>query len=142
MKLIITPLENATQRLAEGLDRYHQDTSDEQIRDGLIQRFEFTYELSHKLLKRYLATISATPSEFDSMAFSDLIRTANERGVLQGDWSDWRVYREMRNLTSHTYNEEVAIKVVKDIPKFLVEVEFLVKNLQNGLTHLAENEEQ
>ena len=48
----ITPLERAIQRLDEGLERYRNDTSDLQIRDGLIQRFEFTYELSCKTLKR------------------------------------------------------------------------------------------
>ena len=41
------PLERALQRLQEGLARYQQDVGDPQIRDGLIQRFEFTYEISH-----------------------------------------------------------------------------------------------
>ncbi len=128
-KIIITPLINATNRLKQGLERYEQDTSDEQIRDGLIQRFEFTYELSHKTIKRYLESTSANSDEFDTMSFGELIRTANERGLLKGDWSDWRLYREMRNLTSHTYNEDVALKVVADIPKFLAESEFLVNQL-------------
>ena len=128
-KIIITPLINATNRLKQGLERYEQDTSDEQIRDGLIQRFEFTYELSHKTIKRYLESTSANSDEFNTMSFGELIRTANERGLLKGDWSDWRLYREMRNLTSHTYNEDVALKVVADIPKFLAESEFLVNQL-------------
>ena len=54
MPLDLTPLTNAVQRLDEGLARYLADTSDTQIRDGLIQRFEFTYELSHKMLKEGL----------------------------------------------------------------------------------------
>ncbi|WP_410471990.1 nucleotidyltransferase substrate binding protein [Faucicola mancuniensis] len=128
-KIIITPLINATNRLKQGLERYEQDTSDEQIRDGLIQRFEFTYELSHKTIKRYLGSTSANSDEFNTMSFGELIRTANERGLLKGNWSDWRLYREMRNLTSHTYNEDVALKVVADIPKFLAESEFLVNQL-------------
>nr|WP_315042152.1 nucleotidyltransferase substrate binding protein [uncultured Moraxella sp.] len=128
-KIIITPLINATNRLKQGLERYEQDTSDEQIRDGLIQRFEFTYELSHKTIKRYLGSTSANSDEFNTMSFGELIRTANERGLLKGDWSDWRLYREMRNLTSHTYNEDVALKVVADIPQFLAESEFLVNQL-------------
>ena len=45
--LDLSPLVNVIDRLREGLTRYQQDTSDTQIRDGLIQRFEFTYELSH-----------------------------------------------------------------------------------------------
>ena len=53
-KLDISALEKAIDRLHEGLARYQRDISDTQIRDGLIQRFEFSYELSHKMLKRYL----------------------------------------------------------------------------------------
>ena len=80
--LDLRPLVNAIDRLREGLTRYQQDTSDTQIRDGLIQRFEFTYELSHKMLKRYLEMASATPEQFDSMPFADLIRTGNENEVV------------------------------------------------------------
>lgn len=70
MTLDISSLENAIDRLGEGLARYHMDVSDAQIRDGLIQRFEFTYELSHKMLKRYLEATSATPSEYDGLSGS------------------------------------------------------------------------
>jgi len=47
----LTPLKKAILRLEEGLIRYQEDISDIQIRDGLVQRFEFTYEISHKILK-------------------------------------------------------------------------------------------
>jgi nucleotidyltransferase substrate binding protein (TIGR01987 family) len=116
--------------LADGLVRYEKDVSDTQIRDGLIQRFEFTYEISHKLLKRYLEAISATPEQFDAMAFADLIRSGNEQGLLLGDWTQWRAYREMRSKTSHTYDEETAIEVVRGIPAFLEEARYLLTQLQ------------
>ena len=51
--LDITPLERALARLEEGWRRYLQDPEDLQIRDGLIQRFEFTYELAHKMLSAF-----------------------------------------------------------------------------------------
>ncbi|MBF0784836.1 nucleotidyltransferase [Muribacter muris] len=123
--LDFTPLENAIFRLDEGLARYLQDVSDIQIRDGLIQRFEFTYELSHKMLKRYLMAISPNPDYYDTISFQDLIRSANEYGLLQGNWTDWKQYREMRSRTSHTYDEATALTVVQGIPKFLAEVQFL-----------------
>ncbi len=129
-KLDLTPMANAVQRLDEGLIRYQRDITDTQIRDGLIQRFEFTYEISHKMLKRHLDLVSASPGEFNDMAFADLIRSGNEHGLLLGDWSDWKNYRERRGKTSHTYNEEVAIDVVQSIPGFLVEVRHLLKKLQ------------
>lgn len=113
-----TPLDNATNRLRYGWLRYQQDTNDIQIRDGLMLRLKFTYEISHKMLKRYLEMASATPELFDQMPFQDLIRTGNEQGLLLGSWPDWRLYREMRGKTSHSYDEAVALEVVAGIPKF------------------------
>jgi len=101
-RLDIRSLEKAVDRLQEGLDRYQRDTTDGQIRDGLIQRFEFTYELSHKMLKRYLEATAASPEQYDAMPFPDLIRSGNEQGLLLGDWPRWRAYREMRAKTRHT----------------------------------------
>ena len=97
IKLDLTPFNNALARLAEGMARYEKDTSDTQIRDGLIQRFEFTYEISHKMLKRYLEITSATPEDYDGIAFQDLIRTGSEQGLLLGDWPCWKKYRDMRS---------------------------------------------
>lgn len=133
MVLDISPLQKAIARLQEGWQRYQQDTSDIQIRDGLIQRFEFTYEISHKTLKRYLEQSSASPEQFDSMPFQDLIRTANEQQLLLGDWPKWRNYRDMRSKTSHTYDEDVALQVVAGIPAFLSEAVFLQQQLTTRL---------
>ena len=129
----ITPFERAIQRLKEGLARYQLDTSDIQIRDGLIQRFKFAYELGHRMLKRYLEYASANPRQFDEMAFQDLVRTANEQGLLLGSWPDWRRFREMRARTSHAFEDDVAIEVVGGIPDFLEEVIHLRDKLQERL---------
>jgi nucleotidyltransferase substrate binding protein (TIGR01987 family) len=129
-QLELLSLTNACQRLAEGWIRYQQNQGDTQLRDGLIQRFEFTYELSHKMLKRYLETTSATPDAFDAMPFADMIRTGNEQGLLRSDWPRWRLFREMRGKSSHTYDENVALAVVADIPAFMDEAQFLLAQLQ------------
>ncbi|EGY53094.1 nucleotidyltransferase substrate binding protein [Neisseria shayeganii] len=131
--LNLQSLSNAITRLNEGWQRYQQDISDTQIRDGLIQRFEFTYEISHKTLKRYLEYTSANPAAFDQMTFQNLIRTANEQGLLLGDWADWKQYRDMRSRTSHTYDEATALAVVQGIEKFLAEAVFLQSTLQSKL---------
>lgn len=131
--LNLQPLARAITRLDEGWQRYLREQADEQIRDGLIQRFEFTYEISHKTLKRYLESTSANPAQFDAMAFQDIIRTANEQGLLAGDWNDWKQYREMRSRTSHTYDEATALAVVGGIEKFLNEARFLQQRLQEYL---------
>ena len=81
MDVDITPLSNAIERLVEGVDRHRREPNDTQIRDGLIQRFEFTYEIAHKTLKRYLERSAASPTEFEQADFAYLIRSANERCV-------------------------------------------------------------
>lgn len=130
MALDLTSLGNAVHRLREGLARYQVDISDTQIRDGLIHRFEFTYELSHKMLKRYLEAASANPTEFDNAEFQYLIRSGNEQGLLLGTWPQWRHYRDMRGKTSHTYDEEIALAVVATIPEFLSEAQYLLDQLR------------
>ena len=129
-RLDLTPLANAVNRLAAGLARYETDITDTQIRDGLIHRFKFSYEVSHKTLKRHLEAVSPTPEQFDAMAFADQIRSGNEQGLLLGDWSKWRSYRETRSKTSHTYDDKFAIEVVRGIPAFLDETRYLLNQLQ------------
>ncbi|WP_354857843.1 nucleotidyltransferase substrate binding protein [Acetobacter fabarum] len=128
--LYLTPLERALDRLKEGWVRHLAQPDDEQLRDGLIQRFEFTYELSHKTLKRFLEVNSASPEDYDRMGFPDMIRSANEAGLLKSAWPQWSVFRKMRNLTSHTYNEMTAKQVVATIPDFIAETEFLLATLK------------
>lgn len=129
-KLDLSLFERAIQRLKEGWERYQQDISDTQIRDGLIQRFEFTYEISHKILKRHLEATSANPTIYDEMNFQDLIRSGNEQALLLGSWPDWKRYRNMRSKSSHTDNEDAALEVVAGIPTFLAEADYLCIQLK------------
>ena len=130
MRLDLTSLVKVVSRLREGLLRYERDVTDSQIRDGLIQRFEFTYELVHKMLRRHLEQAAANPQEFDAADFQYLIRSGSEQGLLLSPWPIWRRFRELRGKTSHTYDETVAMQVVTEIPAFLKEAEHLLASLQ------------
>lgn len=134
MTLDISSLRNAVQRLREGLTRHQGEPLDEQLRDGLIQRFEFTYELSHRTLRRYLKENAASPDETERLSFADLVRAGNAQGLLSADWSTWRRFREMRTRTSHTYNATAALEVVAAIPAFLDEAEHLCAELGRRLS--------
>jgi nucleotidyltransferase substrate binding protein (TIGR01987 family) len=129
MAIGLSPLVRAVARLEEGLARYRRDTSDAQIRDGLIKRFEFTYDLSHKMLCRVMEQSAANPEEIERMSFPTLIRTAHEQGLTAGGWPLWRTFREMRNMTSRTYDEAKALAVVAEIPAFLAEAQDLLARL-------------
>jgi hypothetical protein len=86
------------------------------IRDGLVQRFAFTYAIAHKMLKRALEASSASPEQYGRMAFAGLIRLSNRQGPLPGDWPQWRRYRDMRVRTSNSYNESIVVRWRADEP--------------------------
>jgi len=130
MPLDPTPLRNAVQRLREGLARHRAEPADEQLRDGLIQRFEFAYELSHRMLRRRLAEDAASPDAVAATAFAELIRAGNEAGLVRGAWPAWRRFREMRARTSHTCDAGTAAEVAAAIPEFLAEAEHLLAALE------------
>jgi nucleotidyltransferase substrate binding protein (TIGR01987 family) len=130
MTIDFTPLINAVTRFEEGLEGLAKDPDNSLIRDGVIQRFEFSYELSHKMLKRYLEATSANPAEIDIMTFQDLIRTGSEQGLLLSGWDKWRDFRQARTDTSHTYDEDKALKVIARLPAFLDEARYLLTQLQ------------
>ena len=129
----ITPLVNAVARLRQGLARHQGEPADEQLRDGLIQRFEFTYELCHRMLRRYIRRTAASADEVDRMAFQDLIRTADQQGLLSEDWPAWHRYRDLRARSSHSYQVETAQQVAEAIPGFLAEAEYLCDQLKARL---------
>lgn len=128
----VEAMQNSFARLEEGYARYLRDISDAQVRDGLIQRFEFTYDLTHKTLRRALARDSGTAEAIDQLTFPSLIREGFAKGYLTEGWPAWHNFREMRNLTSHSYNEATAIKVVSQIPRFIEECRRYVKRLVDG----------
>jgi len=135
MSLDLSPLLKAINSLQQGWQRYQGQIHDTLLRDGLMHRLETTYEISHKMLKRFLEQTAANPELFDAMSFADLIRSGNEKGLLLGDWPAWRLYRDMRSKTSHTYDEDVALQVVAGIPAFLHEAEYLAPQLQQRAQH-------
>lgn len=119
--------------LEEALSEHQKQDKNLFVRDAMIQRFEYSYELAHKMLKRYLEMTESSAEEIDQMSFSNLIRTGAERGLLLHSWDQWSVYRSARNLTSHTYNESKAIEVCSVIPGFLADAQYLLKQLETRI---------
>ena len=122
------------QRPREGLERHRREPADEQLRDGLIQRFEFTYELSHRMLRRYLRMIAPSPDAYDQMPFQDLIRSGNEQGLLRGDWPAWRRYpRHAGTDQPHVFGGRRPQQVAAGIPEFLRKPRISADQLQQRL---------
>jgi len=135
MSIDFSPLGNAIGQLKKSLDYTNSEMAKadpglfEQLRNSVIQCFEFTYELSHKMLKRYLEESAANPEEIDLGTFQNLIRTGNEKGLLRSDWRRWKDYRQARTNSSHTYDEKKAAAVYGIAQDFLAEARFLYEEL-------------
>jgi nucleotidyltransferase substrate binding protein (TIGR01987 family) len=100
------------------------------LRDGCIQRFEYTYELSVKYMRRQLEALADSPSSIDELGFKDMVRAAAERGLIE-DPTAWFGYRELRNATARTYDPDKAQLVFTALPAFLADAQGLSQKL-NG----------
>ena len=129
MNLDISPLAGALDSLEKAIQRSLKEPQDDMIRDSVIQRFEYSYELCWKMLKRQLEQDVATPASLDAMSFKELIREGAERSYIQNP-EHWFVYRSQRNITSYTYNAEKAESVHKTAIHFLPDARNLFEALQ------------
>jgi nucleotidyltransferase substrate binding protein (TIGR01987 family) len=128
MNLDLSSLEKALKSLKKAIDRSRKDPADEEIRDAVIQRFEYTYELCWKMLRRHLEQTADSPPQIDHLSFRDLIRTGAEKGMIAHP-ENWFVYREQRNVTAHTYNREKAESVYKTALEFYPDANALFQEL-------------
>lgn len=129
----ISALENAHKRLGYVLKIFVENENDDIVRDSVIQRFEFTYSIALKTLKKYFEGVAFVMEDVQQMTFNQVIRVANQLDLLHFELDKWTEFRQMRNLTSHTYDEEVARKVVAVIPDFCEEVGYLLKQLRSKI---------
>ena len=136
MSLDLSPLESAVAQMAEALDLHGSDLVRDNpqlkkhLRAATIQAFEFTYEVSLKMLRRHMTLSADSPVEIDLMSFSNLIREAYGKNMIRSDLVAWRKYRQNRGITSHTYNEDRAQEIFEAVPDFLDEARYLLGRLQ------------
>lgn len=79
-------------------------------KQGLIQAFEFTHELAWNVLRDFFVWQGAQ----NIMGSRDATRQAFATGLIE-DGEGWMEMIQSRNLSCHTYNEEVADLIVKRI---------------------------
>lgn len=105
IEISINNFSDAVSRLEEGV----QNAEDELSRDGVIQRFEFTFELFWKTLKLVLnfeGIACKTPRSCIKEAFRNEMFVESE------------IYLDMlddRNSSSHIYDESTSIEIFKRI---------------------------
>lgn len=106
-------LARALSKLKESLSR--DPEQDDIVIDAAIQRFEFTYELSWKLMKSYLEYSGVT----DLSSPRSTIKAAFKAGLIT-DGELWLKMLEDRNRTSQTYDEATALDIFNNIKKIYI----------------------
>lgn len=118
--------------LARVGDEAFMETLDEIVRKGLragvIQNFEFTFELCWKFIQRWIRH-NRSPEDAEPLVRKDLFRMAARYGLVS-DPTRWFDYAEARNQTSHTYNEERAVEVFAIAADFVREARHLLTQLE------------
>ncbi len=136
-KLNLDPLRNALLSLENGLDvvsdaewfSHQSDKVQNTLIAGVIQNFEFVYEIGFKMLRRQIEAGAASPDEVDTFNFRDVLRVGAEKGLI-ADVQAWLGYRQMRNLTAHTYDHEKARQVYQGTLLFLADARALLAALE------------
>jgi nucleotidyltransferase substrate binding protein (TIGR01987 family) len=123
MQIIIDPLEKAILSLEEVVNMPVDDI----IRDSTIQRFEYTFELSWKMIKRFLK--EAFEIETDEMSYAEIAKNAAKKGIIRNP-DLWLGFRKARNYTSHAYSEMAASESYSTSEVFLPEAKILLEKLK------------
>lgn len=99
--------EKAYNQLSDAVVRF--DTLDDLAKEGLVQRFEYTFELAWKTLKDFLE------SQGEDVKFArDVIKKGfNTEIIVKGEV--WLEMLQKRNLMAHTYNENHFNEVLDSI---------------------------
>ena len=113
-----TRYQSALKRLSEAILEYEDFTAESDIiksmmRDSIIKRFEFTFELAWKVMKDF-----AEYNGYESMANShrNAIRLAMQMGIISD--TAWMSMLESRNTMAHVYDEEEADSIVEELSNY------------------------
>ncbi len=101
------------------------------LKEGLIQRFEFTHELAWKVMKDYLEY-----QGYDEIRGSrDAFRKSLSIGII--DSPVWLDSIQTRNITSHTYDEDITNETLQVIVSDYFPI---MKNFESLMNKIAEDE--
>lgn len=110
------------EKAVKALEKALNDPKNDITRDASIQRFEFCVELAWKTAKKVTETATTSPKQ--------VIREMAQAGLVD-DVTIWLEAVDQRNLSSHTYNEELAEKVYAFIKDFYPHLQKLILKLNS-----------
>ena len=98
---------NALNRLKEALEREVDDV----VIDGVLHRFEFTFELAWKTVKDYLEYLGVTEKIGSPR---EIIQLGFKQGIIS-DGEAWVSMMLSRNALSHLYDEKTSREIYEKI---------------------------
>ncbi len=132
----LSALRKALGWLSEALSLWHAQpvgtVLKPHLRSAVIQSFEFSYELSLRSLRRVLIERAGSADRITDLSFNELLRHAADAGLIPEPVA-WRVWRELRNATSHAYDEAKAEQVAQDAGRFCTDAQALLAALEAAL---------
>lgn len=108
-------------------DRWVAEGNGDIVLDVAVKRFEFTYEMAWKALKRFLDYLG-----IDARAPRPVFKEAYAQGLLS-DEQVWLDMIEMRNLSSHVYDEQEVSRILSELERYLAAFDSLLKQLRQTL---------
>lgn len=137
MALELSSLQKAIEALDNALNSYFANEDNkalskndkETLKSGVIQNFEVAYELCWKFMKRWIEE-QVSPEIVDGAPRRELYRISAENKLIS-DVDEWMYYHKSRNLTSHTYDENNAVKAFEGAKKFIFDAKAFFKILED-----------
>lgn len=124
---------NALTKLEEALTENIEELSENAkqiIVDGVLHRFEFTFELAWKTIKDYLEYMGITQKTGSPR---ENIQQAFKQGIIE-DGEIWIQIMLSRNELSHLYDEETSRRIYNDIKnKYIIEFKKLEEKFEQIL---------
>ena len=115
--------------LGELVSKYSENQTDVILRDALIQRFEYSTEAFWKYLKAYLQT----EHNLSANSPREVIRVGLTAKLYSEEISQELLQMlDDRNLTSHTYVEELAESIAHRIPNYSKNMSEVMNQLSNS----------
>ena len=123
MDVLFRSFQNALEALKDAL----KEEKTAITRDAAIQRFEFTAELSWKCIQKFLGA-----EHIICRSLRECLKDAFKFGLVKDD-AGWLKIFEDRNLTVHTYSEDIADEIYGHFGSYIVLFEDLKGNIEKRI---------
>lgn len=132
MRNKILNYKSALLKLKEGISKF--DEGNDLLRDGLIQRFEFAFELAWKTLKAIF--------EDEGLRGLNSPKTVLREAFAAELIDDDEVWLDMlsdRNTNAHIYSEKLSVEICNNIKeKYVVVLEHLIERISNRIVDIVD----